>query len=83
MVIFSLMHLYAYPCEPYVLHGAEPGYQYLGGALGWRAYVDMFNFTDLGISVGRGFYWLFVGIKHRNKQDYEPTQRQEEECTLN
>ncbi|KPM45983.1 hypothetical protein AK830_g457 [Neonectria ditissima] len=38
-----------------------------GGPAGLRAIVDAMNPWDLVKAVGRGLRWLFVGVKHRNR----------------
>ncbi|MCJ1247544.1 hypothetical protein MMC30_004758 [Trapelia coarctata] len=83
MAFFSILHLWAYPWKVYTLtHPSHnlasstsdpnfrldgPGESYKGGRLGIKAFLDAFNPWDLVKAIGRGFRWLFVGRKHREK----------------
>ncbi|KAI7373833.1 hypothetical protein KC336_g20334, partial [Hortaea werneckii] len=45
----------------------DPPAKYYGGPLGIKALVDTFNPWDIVKASARGFRWLFVGYKHREK----------------
>ncbi|KAF3767465.1 DUF300-domain-containing protein, partial [Cryphonectria parasitica EP155] len=80
MFIFSILHIYAYPWQPY-RQGApivfypkpnpdarEPQENTPQPPLGvGRALVDAFNFWDVVKAFGRGMRWLFVGVKRRHE----------------
>ncbi|EED12989.1 DUF300 domain protein, putative [Talaromyces stipitatus ATCC 10500] len=74
MALFSILHLFAFPWQPYQLKNQQasddPQYingqiAYHGGFLGTKAMIETFNLWDLVKAVGRGFRWLFVGYKTR------------------
>jgi len=78
MAIFAGLHLVAYPWKVYDVtkpatilpedHPRDPKTAYLGGFMGYKAFLDVFNLWDLIKAIGRGFRWAFVGRKVR-KQD--------------
>lgn len=76
MAIFAVMHLFAFPWKEYSLkHRAPKGDEtkYSGGPLGLKALADAFNPWDIVKASARGFRWLFVGYKHREKDiSYQP-----------
>ncbi|PSN73946.1 DUF300-domain-containing protein [Corynespora cassiicola Philippines] len=78
MAIFAIMHLYAFTWRPYDLgnsHDAsqvdgsfaslDSPKQYAHGPM--RALLDALNPWDIIKACGRGFRWLFVGVRHRKK----------------
>jgi len=86
MAIFSVMHIFAFPIRPYNLKysssdgfgdtvgfGGEP-LVYKGGPLGLYALVDALNPWDIIKASARGFRWLFVGVKTRERDvSYHPS----------
>jgi len=82
MAIFSVMHLFAFPWKEYSLErnavaelAPGPGFsggkaEYLGGFMGWKAYLDAFNPWDMFKATGRGFRWIVVG---RSKRLQDPS----------
>ncbi|KAF2714689.1 DUF300-domain-containing protein [Pleomassaria siparia CBS 279.74] len=70
MAIFAVMHLYAFPWKPYdikqgpidVYSSSNPE-KYAYGP--WRAILNALNPWDIVKACGRGFRWLFVGVRHR------------------
>ncbi|QIX01117.1 hypothetical protein AMS68_006634 [Peltaster fructicola] len=80
MFFFAIMHIFAFSWRPYSLRGqqkiAEPGSiwdveppKYQGGFLGIKAYFDAANPWDIIKASARGFRWLFVGYRHRTKDE--------------
>ncbi|CRG87120.1 Transmembrane protein 184C [Talaromyces islandicus] len=76
MSIFAVLHFWAFPFQPYRLKNQQtsedPQYvngkvDYHGGPMGIKAFMDAFNPWDLVKAVGRGFRWLFVGVKTRTQ----------------
>lgn len=77
MAIFAVMHLFAFPWKEYSLkhHGTlnatGAGFsgeaKYKGGPFGIKAFLDAFNPWDIIKASARGFRWLFVGYKHRER----------------
>ena len=78
MAIFAVLHLFAFPWKEYSLKRQndlktnspfelDPPAKYYGGPLGIKALVDTFNPWDIVKASARGFRWLFVGYKHREK----------------
>jgi len=83
MAIFSILHQFAFPWKPYSkgsevskypgnpIDPMDPSVNDIGpkqgGLLGWRAIADAMNPWDLVKGFGRGMKWLFVGVKHREK----------------
>jgi hypothetical protein len=76
MAIFSLLHIWAFPWKPYDLNRQNPldtamdGYSsqpksYAHGPI--RAILDALNPWDILKACSRGFRWLFVGVRHREK----------------
>jgi hypothetical protein len=72
MAIFAVMHLYAFPWKPYDLksgpsdvYSTNTPTQYAHGPA--RAIVSALNPWDIVKACGRGFRWLFVGVRHREK----------------
>lgn len=81
MAIFAVMHIFAFPWRATyklpkdgittadVLNAPGAGFsgqpEYHGGPFGIKAYADAFNPWDIIKAIGRGFRWLFVGVKHR------------------
>lgn len=47
-------------------NGASDHPPYLGGPLGVKALIDALNPWDIIKATGRGFRWLFIGVKKRN-----------------
>ena len=75
MAIFAVLHLFAFSWKPYVVQ-AHPvvgmewdasNEKYFGGKLGINAYIDAYNPWDLVKAVGRGFKWLFFGMRKRHE----------------
>lgn len=75
MAIFSVLHLFAFPWQPYTLKNQQasddPQYVkgqigYHGGPLGVKAWIESFNPWDLVKATARGFRWLFVGSRSRH-----------------
>lgn len=77
MAIFAVLHLFAFPWKPYSQGHAtnypmSPGVKNelgpkQGGPLGLMAIVDAMNPWDLVKGFARGMRWLFVGLRHREK----------------
>jgi len=80
MMIFAVMHLFAFPWKIYAVDrtnsdplnapgsgwsGKEP--RYLGGPLGIKAYAEAFNPWDMIKATARGIRWLFVGRRFRQE----------------
>lgn len=78
MALFAVLHLWAFPWQPYSLNNIkyanavpdEPlspleSTSYQGGFLGFKALLDAFNPWDLIKAIGRSARWLFVGRKER------------------
>jgi hypothetical protein len=78
MAIFAVLHLFAFPWKPYDLarhhelapqsnntSHAESPKKYAYGPT--RALLDALNPWDIVKACGRGFRWLFVGVRHRKK----------------
>ncbi|KAF2477366.1 DUF300-domain-containing protein [Lindgomyces ingoldianus] len=76
MAIFAVLHLFAFPWKPYdlgrnqnPLHASGDGFsgdipkRYAHGPA--RALASAFNPWDIIKACGRGFRWLFVGVRHR------------------
>lgn len=76
MACFALMHLWAFPWQPY--RSGSKGTKYpldssgmdevgpkQGGFLGFKAFIDAMNPWDLVKAFARSMRWLFVGVKHR------------------
>ena len=86
MAIFAILHIWAYPWQPYDIkrspivaaesgagHIGDAATEYKGGFLGWKAYLDAFNLWDLIKAVGRGFRWVTVGRRTRETDiSYKP-----------
>jgi hypothetical protein len=84
MAFFALMHLFAFPWQPYGKGSRSSKYPLpssgmdelepkQGGFLGMKAFVDAMNPWDLVKAFARGMRWLFVGVKHReNDASYKP-----------
>jgi hypothetical protein len=71
MMIFAVMHHFAFPWKPYDLKRQglpdsldEPKH-YAGGPV--HALVDALNPWDVIKAFGRGMRWLFVGVRHRKE----------------
>lgn len=80
MMIFSFLHLFAFPWKPYQTSGVatkypsngeserplynQPG-EKQGGFWGFGAFADAMNPWDLVKAFARGMRWLFVGRKSR------------------
>ncbi|KAJ5543822.1 hypothetical protein N7494_005101 [Penicillium frequentans] len=74
MLIFAVLHWWAFPKTPYVIasqgaevtdfYGAGKG-SYEGARWGFKALADAMNPLDLFKAVGRSARWLFVGRKTR------------------
>jgi hypothetical protein len=87
MMIFSFLHLFAFPYTPYskgapatkypistpsIGSGMEGPGPNQGGFLGIKAFVDAMNPWDLVKAFARGMKWLFVGRKTReNDSSYK------------
>jgi hypothetical protein len=83
MALFALLHLWAFPYQPYVPGAKETFYPIAdplgqsprpnehgaprGGPLGIRAFADALNIWDVIKAFGRGIRWLFVGVKKRHQ----------------
>ncbi|TAQ89621.1 hypothetical protein B7494_g2051 [Chlorociboria aeruginascens] len=85
MAIFSVLHQFAFPWQPYSrsdqsskyplsptdMH--DPGMNALGpkqgGFLGYKAIIDAMNPWDLVKGFARGMRWLFIGVKHRENDE--------------
>lgn len=77
MACFSVLHIFAFPFQPYslskknALNAPGAGFSgmphYEGGFLGIKAYLDAGNPWDIIKASARGFRWLFVGVKHRRE----------------
>jgi hypothetical protein len=76
MSLFAILHLWAFPWQPYRLKNQQASedaevvngkIEYNGGTMGIKALLDAFNPWDLVKAVGRGFRWLFVGVKTRTQ----------------
>jgi hypothetical protein len=78
MAIFAVLHLYAFPWKPYDLGKhhepvpqsntilpVESPMRYAYGPT--RAILDSLNPWDIVKACGRGFRWLFVGVRYRKK----------------
>ncbi|KAF2735975.1 DUF300-domain-containing protein [Polyplosphaeria fusca] len=70
MAIFAILHLFAFPWKPYDLKrhpGGDysPPQRYVHGPA--RALLSSFNPWDIIKACGRGFRWLFVGVRHRKE----------------
>ena len=72
MMLFSILHLFAYSWRPYLvprgsLSETYQGKQkrYYGGFLGLSAVFHALNPLDLIKGIARGCRWLFVGIRNR------------------
>jgi len=72
MAIFAVMHLFAFPWRPYDLksgpsdvYSTNTPTQYAHGPA--RAIVSALNPWDIVKACGRGFRWLFVGVRHREQ----------------
>jgi hypothetical protein len=83
MAIFSLLHIWAFPWKPYDLKTHSPldttmdGYstqpkKYAHGPI--RALLGALNPWDILKACSRGFRWLFVGVRHREKDASYQTQ---------
>ncbi|MCJ1319434.1 hypothetical protein MMC15_004770 [Xylographa vitiligo] len=68
MVIFAVMHLHAYSYKEYIVSPILSVNTYQGGAFGWRAFVDCFNYADLAYGIARYSYWMFVRRSHRHEE---------------
>jgi hypothetical protein len=77
MSIFSVIHIFAFSAKPYdIRKNPDPNAAYSGGFLGWKAFLDAFNLWDIVKAAARGFRWLFVGSRHREKDSsYEEHRR--------
>lgn len=71
MMIFAVMHHFAFPWKPYDLKRQglpdtldEPKH-YAGGPI--HAVIDALNPWDIIKAFGRGTRWLFVGVRHRKE----------------
>jgi hypothetical protein len=77
MSIFAVMHLFAFPWKPYDLANQRPyevseelPKRYAYGAI--RAILAAMNPWDIVKAIGRGFRWLFYGVRHRkNDASYQ------------
>jgi hypothetical protein len=68
MSIFAVMHIFAFSWKPYdIRHNPDPSAKYTGGPFGVKALLDAFNLWDVVKASARGFKWLFVGFKHRER----------------
>jgi len=78
MAIFAIMHFWAFPFQPY--RTGSKGTKYpldssgidapgakQGGFLGMKAMIDAMNPWDLVKAFARSMRWLFVGVKHRER----------------
>jgi hypothetical protein len=78
MALFALMHLWAFPWQPY--RAGTKGSKYplessgidelgpnQGGFLGMKAFIDAMNPWDLVKAFARSMRWLFVGVKNRER----------------
>ncbi|KAF2791901.1 DUF300-domain-containing protein [Melanomma pulvis-pyrius CBS 109.77] len=70
MAIFAVMHLFAFPWKPYDLkqgpidvYSTDTPKHYAHGPA--RAILSAINPWDIVKACGRGFRWLFVGVRHR------------------
>ncbi|PTB47347.1 hypothetical protein M431DRAFT_102473 [Trichoderma harzianum CBS 226.95] len=65
LIFFAFLHLKAYPWKDYVISFDQPG-EYQGGAMGWRAFRDMANLSDIGVAIYRAAHWIFFlrGRRH-------------------
>ncbi|OCK79133.1 DUF300-domain-containing protein [Lepidopterella palustris CBS 459.81] len=78
MAIFSIMHIFAFPWTPYdISRYQDPVNAPTGGFSGpipttyaggpGRALAQAFNPWDIIKACGRGFRWLFVGVRRRKE----------------
>lgn len=76
MACFALLHLWAFPWQPYRTGAISTKYPLdssgldvvgpkQGGFLGIKAFIDAMNPWDLVKAFARSMRWLFVGVKHR------------------
>lgn len=75
MAIFSILHLWAFPWQPYSTGYGQAGQvtdyygngkvSYHGGRYGVQGLADAMNPLDLVKAIGRSIRWLAVGRKHR------------------
>ena len=54
MAIFATLHIYTYSHKPYCTDKSA----YVGGTLGWRAFVDAYNPFDLVVLFRDAIQWL-------------------------
>lgn len=66
MSIFAVLHLFAFPYKGYMSENGETP-KYKGGPFGVLALLNAANPWDIIKASARGFRWLFVGIRHREK----------------
>lgn len=78
MAIFAVMHFWAFPYQPYRAGSRASKYPLetsgmdeigpkQGGFLGLKAIADAMNPWDLVKAFARSMRWLFVGVKHRER----------------
>ena len=73
MSIFALLHVWAFSWKEYDLKRYQAGFDNdpsipTGYACGpGKALLQAFNPWDTVKAIGRGFRWLFVGVRHRTK----------------
>ncbi|PBP18011.1 hypothetical protein BUE80_DR011166 [Diplocarpon rosae] len=77
MAIFAGLHLFAFSWTPYKTSSSGSDYPMSplkntngpnqGGFLGFKAFIDAMNPWDLVKAFARGMRWLFIGVKHREK----------------
>lgn len=75
MAIFAVLHLFAFPWKPYDLSKRHEPLPQAGDAFSEtpktyaqgpaRALLSALNPWDIIKACGRGFRWLFVGVRHR------------------
>ena len=71
MIIFSIMHLFAYPWSDYQSSG-------LGSAVAaplWRPLLDVFNPSDIVRAIARGAKWALLGYHSRHEETVEVIRR--------
>ncbi|KAI5857952.1 organic solute transporter Ostalpha-domain-containing protein [Tricharina praecox] len=81
MIIFSILHLFAFPYAPYQVASPEaaPGAFPVDtpGTSAWKAIVDAFNPFDIIKAFLRGMKWCLVGVRKRHEHAEKVAARKE------
>lgn len=67
MILFSIMHLWAFPWKVYAIHEGQYD-NVMTRTNVFTGLIDAFNPLDTVKAVGRALRWLFIGRKVRNQE---------------